>query len=143
MAYINQEILERYISREELTRLTDDSNNGSVNPTVLDEAINVASNEFDNYLRDIYDTLQFPFPLPDMLTQIIVDITIYNLYKRRYRLDMPESITKIYETAIDKLSKISRGEIQLTLPKKSTAGFIKINKTDSDRLFSREELDKL
>lgn len=143
MAYLNEGILGKYISNDELIKLTDDENSGGINTERLNEAINAASNEFDNYLRDIYDIALFPSPLPEMLTQIIADIAIYNLYKRRFRLDMPESISKIYEIAVDKLTKIARGEIQLMLPKKSTAGFIKINKTDNDRIFSKEELDKL
>lgn len=143
MAYIDQEILERYISREELTRLTDDENTGNVNNQRLDEAINIASNEFENYVRDIYDITLFPSPLPDQLTQIICDIAIYNLYKRRYRLEMPESIVNIYNLAISQLSKIAKGELQVNLPKKTAAGFIKINKTEDDRIFNKDTLDSL
>lgn len=143
MAYINQEILERYVSREELTRLTDDENTGNVNNQRLDEAINIASNEFENYVRDIYDIALFPTPLPDQLTQIICDIAIYNLYKRRYRLEMPESIVQIYNLAISQLNKIAKGELQVNLPKKTTAGFIKINKTEDDRIFNKDILDSL
>jgi phage gp36-like protein len=141
MAYINQEILEKHISREELIRLTDDDNSGGVNYANIEEAINSASQEFENYLRDTYDKSQFPAPLPEVLTHIISDIAIYNLYKRRFRLEMPDSITEIYRMAIDKLNKIARGEIQIDIPKKSTAGFIKINKVDSDKIFNKDTLD--
>lgn len=143
MAYLNEDILGKYISNDELIKLTDDENFGSINPERLNEAINAASNEFENYLRDVYDIAQFPTSLPEMLIQLLADLTIYNLYKRRYRLDMPESITEIYKMAIDKLLKISRGEMQLTLPKLANQGFIKINKTEVDRIFNQDELDKL
>jgi phage gp36-like protein len=143
MAYINTEILSKYITLEELTRLTDDDNYGVINESRVEEAINSASQDFENYLRDIYDISQFPSSLPEMLVQIICDITIYNLYKRRYRLEMPESITEIYKMAIDKLNKIARGEIQINLPRKTSAGFIKINKTESDRIFNKNTLDSL
>ena len=143
MAYIDQTILVKYISKDELIKLTDDENLGLVNVERLNEAINSASNEFDNYMRDIYDPSLFPNPLPEMLIQIICDLTIYNLYKRRYRLNMPESITEIYKMATDKLLKIARGEMQLTLPKLANQGFIKINKTEGDRIFNQDELDKL
>ncbi|MEP0860572.1 MAG: DUF1320 domain-containing protein [Ignavibacterium sp.] len=143
MAYIDEAILERYISRDELIRLTDDENSGSVNSERLNEAINIASNEFENYVRDLYDISLFSSPLPDQLTQIICDITIYNLYKRRYRLEMPESIINIYNLAISQLSKIAKGELQINLPKKTTAGFIKINKTEDDRIFNKDTLDSL
>lgn len=143
MAYINQDILERYITREELIRLTDDENSGGVNAQRLDEAINAASNEFENYMRDLYEIGSFPSPLPDQLNQIICDIIIYNLYKRRYRLEMPESIINIYETAISQLNKIAKGELQCNLPKKPNAGFIKINKMEDDRIFNEDTLDSL
>lgn len=143
MAYIDQEILERYIPKQELVRLTDDTNGGDINIINLNEAIVIACNVFDNYVRDIYNIEAFPTRLPDQLTQIICDLTIYNLYKRRYRLEMPDSIVTIYNNAISQLSKIARGEIQLSLPKKSNAGFIKINKTDQNRIFNNDELDKL
>lgn len=143
MAYITQEILEKYIPREEIVRLTDDENTGSVNNDRLTEAINIASNEFENYVRDIYDVGSFPGQLPDQINQLICDITIYHLYKRRYRLEMPESIVNIYNMAISQLNRIAKGELQVNLPKKTTAGFIKINKTEDDRIFSKDTLDSL
>lgn len=143
MAYVDQTTLEKYISKDELIRLTDDENLGDVSAIRLQEAINAASNEFENYVRDIYDIGSFPNPLPDQLTQIICDIVIYNLYKRRYRLEMPESIVNLYNLAISQLNKIAKGELQVNLPKKTTAGFIKINKTEDDRIFNKDTLDSL
>ncbi|MEJ5352755.1 MAG: phage protein Gp36 family protein, partial [Melioribacteraceae bacterium] len=69
MAYINEAILERYISRNELIRLTDDENLGNIQGERLQEAINAATDEFNNYVRDIYDISLFPAPLPEQLTQ--------------------------------------------------------------------------
>lgn len=143
MAYVDRAILERYISRNELIRLTDDENLGNIQEERLQEAINAATDEFENYVRDAYDIGSFPNPLPDQLNQIICDITIYNLYKRRYRLDMPESVIEIYKRAILTIEKIAKGELQINLPKKTTAGFIKINKTEDDRVFNKDTLDSL
>lgn len=141
MAYINQETLEKFIPIDELVKLTDDNNSGGVNTIILNEAINIASNEIDNYLRDSYDISLFPNPLPEQLTAIVCDIVIYNLYKRRFRLEMPESISKIYDNAISTLKRIARGEIQVELPKKDQATFIKINKGQSDRIFKHRDLN--
>jgi len=143
MAYIDQTTIEKYIAIDELIRLTDDENLGTVNSDRLNEVINIASNEFDNYLRDQYDISSFPNPLPEQMIQLIVDLTIYHLYKRRFRLDMPESITQIYNNTLSTLSKIARGELQINLTKKTSAGFIKINKTDVDRIFNKDVLDSL
>jgi Mu-like prophage protein gp36 len=143
MAYIDQTTIEKYIATDELIRLTDDENAGVINSERLNEAINIASNEFDNYLRDIYDLSSFPINLPEQAVQLIVDLTIYHLYKRRFRLDMPESIDNIYNNALLTLSKIAKGELQVDLPKKISAGFIKINKTEDDRIFNKDILDTL
>lgn len=143
MAHINQEILENYITRQELIRLTDDENINDVNHVKLEEAIEASCYEFDSYLRDRFEINSFPNPLPEMFNQIICDITIYNLYKRRFALDMPESIINLYKAAIDKLKKIATGEIQTTLPKKIDAVFIKINKTETDRIFNKDNLNRL
>lgn len=133
MKYINQDILERYIQPEELIRLTDDENTGQVNQGRLTEAINNAESEFESYMRGVFSE-PLPSPLPDMLIQIICDITIYNLYKRRFRLDMPESIVKIYEESIDKLVKIRKGLISI-IERGEDENFIKTNKDESSRIF--------
>lgn len=143
MAYLNQDIIENYISHNELVRLTDDDNTGSVNGSKLDIAINIAIDEVFGYLRDKYDITLIPDPLPPELEKIAADVTIYHLYKRRFRLEMPESITEIYKMNIAKLEKISEGLLNIGLPLKTTSGFIKINKSDTDRIFNNDLLDKL
>lgn len=141
MAYLDEERLYKYIAREEVTKLTDDDNQGSVNTQVLDAVISKSTDEFENYLRDKF--LSLPGPLPGMLESILADIVIYNLYKRRFQTQMPESITQIYNMAINKLEKIRDNVIDINLPKPSEAGFIKINKTEDDRLFGKDKLDLL
>lgn len=140
--YIDFDILKQYIDEPELVNLTDDNNTGIVNIEVLNDMINSAESEVDSYLRDQYP-LPLQTPVPKLIESICADITIYNLYKRRKRLDMPESISELYKSAIDNLLKIRRGVIILSLPKNQTAGNIKINKTEDDRIFPDELLDKL
>lgn len=141
MAYLDEERLYKYIAREEVIELTDDDNQGSVNTQVLDAVISKSTDEFENYLRDKF--LSLPNPLPGMLESILADIVIYNLYKRRFQTQMPESITQIYNMAINKLEKIRDNVIDINLPKPSEAGFIKINKTEDNRLFGKDKLDLL
>lgn len=142
MNYINVSVLLNYISEDELIRLTDDLNNGTIITSKVEEAIKSAESEFESYLKGIYSE-PLSNPLPKILVQIIVDITIYNLYKRRMRLDMPESITQIYKTAVDKLEKIRRGVITIAIDKKDSKGFIKVSKSEDDRIFGKTILDKL
>lgn len=140
---IDRDILLKYIDEQELIRLTDDQNLGSVNQQYLLEAIISAEDELKSYLKQLYDTTAFPAELPGMLIQLVVDLTIYNLYKRRFRLEMPESLNKLHEETLTSLRRIARGEIELNLPKKTNAGFIKINKTDADRIYGKDILDSI
>ncbi len=140
--YLTGEGLQNYISEQEIIRLTDDQNYGHVNTAVLDNAIRKSGEELESYLRDVYITA-LPVPLPSELESILADIIIYNLYKRRMQTDMPPSIVQIYNTAISKLEKIRKGIITIDLGKVDQGGFIKINKTDSDRLFNKGTLSSL
>jgi len=142
MAYIDLSVLSKYIDSEELIRLTDDTNSGIIDENKIDIAIKNASNELESYLRDVFIE-PLPEPLPGELENILADITIYNLYKRRMQLNMPESIINIYKDAIDKLKKIREGIITISLNKKDLSGFIKINKTEDDRLFGKDILESL
>lgn len=139
MAYIDITKLSEYIDTKELLRLTDDGNTGTIDQNKINLAIENAGSEMDSYLRDIY-RVPLESPLPGELEGIVADITIYNLYKRRMQLDMPESITDIYKNAIARLEKIRKGIITINLIKSDTEGFIKINKTDNDRLFPKDGL---
>jgi len=142
MAYIDLSILSKYIDSEELIRLTDDTNSGIIDENKIDIAIKNASNELESYLRDIYNE-PLPDNLPGELESILADITIFNLYKRRMQLNMPDSIVSIYKDAIDKLEKIRKGIITISINKKDQSGFIKINKTENDRIFSKDNLSAL
>lgn len=141
--YIDKDTLVKYIDEQELIRLTDDENLGSINDGRVNEAIANACNEFDNYVGQIYDLTALPTPLPAMLVQLIVDLAIYNLYKRRYRLEIPESLKELHNENIKTLERISRGEITIGLTRKTEAGFVKINKTESGRIFGKDTLDQL
>lgn len=141
MAYIDYNKLTQYIDEKELINLTDDENIGMVEQSKIDEAINSATNEINSYLQDKY-TIPLS-PPPKLIIDICADITIYNLYKRRMRLNMPESIINIYNDAIDKLEKIRKGMIVLNISQTESSGFIKINKTENDRIFNKDLLDSL
>ena len=131
--------LTKYINLQELINLTDDENEGEVNLDRLNQAIASATSEVVSYTQGKY---LIASPPSDFIQQILADITIYLLYKRRMRLDMPESIKQIYENAVNKLKSIQRGEIiPAGLIAVDNAGFIKTNKTDKDKIFGKDRLD--
>lgn len=99
-----------------------------------------AADEIDPYLRGNY---KLPFTeAPKEIIAISDDITIYNIYKRRNRENMPDSITDIYKSCIKKLEKYQNGTLLLDVEKVvdevGSDSVIKTNKTSSDRIFSNE-----
>jgi len=138
------------ISQDELLRLTNDENSELDEIDLTDEddvcavrvveQIRSADEEIDGYLRSRY-TLPFT-TTPGRLLSISKDIAIYNLYKRRFRLELPESIVTIYNKRVSELEKIQRGIINLDIPSEDAPeSEIVINKSYADRLFPKETLD--
>jgi len=141
-----------HLTLDELLRLVNDENRAAGGVNLADpedvcavritEQITAADYEIDGYLRSL-----FTLPLssvPGLIKEISVDLAIYNLYKRRFRLDMPETLTALYNGRVKQLEKIQSGVISLdvTLPSGTeTSGEISVNKTAEDRLFNKQILD--
>ena len=77
---------------------------------------------------------------------LAIDLSIYRLYTRRMRNEMPEVIENNYKNAIATLRDIQKGVITLQSENNSleTASFnaeeYKTNKDIIDRLFSKERM---
>ena len=139
------------ISQDEVIRLTNDENDELEDIDLTDEddvrvvrvaeQIRSADEEIDGYLRSRY---MLPFTTtPGRLLTISKDISIYNLYKRRFRLELPESIVAIYRQRISELEKIQRGVISLDIPTADEPeSEIVINKSSGDRLFPKDTLSQ-
>ncbi len=140
------------IDEAELIRLADDENRGEAvdlsdanEPAVIriNEQINAADDEIDGYLRAAYS---LPFDkTPERIKQISKDISIYNLYKRRYRMDMPESVNQIYKQRLDELKAIGSGKILLDITQTEAneqPSQFHSNKTDADKIFTKDLLGK-
>lgn len=82
--------------------------------------------------------------IPDVpsetLTHTEVDLTIYYLYSRRMRADMPKGISEGYNKSIDTLKELQKGGIKTADSPGVATAKIASNKKASDRLFSRERL---
>lgn len=101
-----QDLIDRY-GLEELTQLTDRLFNGQPNNTIIDLAIADASAEIDGYLAGRY-TLPLT-TVPSALSRIASDIARYYLYDDR----MTEQVAKRYDTAIQFLKAVGKGELDL------------------------------
>ncbi|QUN06433.1 DUF1320 domain-containing protein [Shewanella yunxiaonensis] len=95
---------------DELISLTDRSNTGSVDSTVLDSALADAAATIEGYIA-----AKYPLPLatvPGVLNRICCDLTRYYLYDER----ATDQVTKRHDDAIKLLTQLSTGTVTLGLP---------------------------
>ena len=142
--YCTIEDIETHTSTPTLIQLTSDDGQEEVDRVVAQEAILYSSTLIDGYLRGRYTLpLDTHFPL---LRILAIDLSIYRLYTRRMRNEMPEVIENNYKNAIATLRDIQKGVITLQSENNSleTASFnaeeYKTNKDIIDRLFSKERM---
>lgn len=146
MTYCTIEDIEKQTSSPTLVQLTCDDGQEVINRVIADEAILYSSTLIDGYLRGRYSLpLDTHFPL---LRILAIDLSIYRLYSRRMRNEMPEVIETAYKNAISTLRDIQKGIITLQSENDSfeTASFnaqeYKTNKTIIDRLFGKQKLNE-
>ena len=144
--YCTIDDIEKHTSSPTLIQLSSDDGQEAVNRVVVEEAILYASTLIDGYLRGRYSLpLDTHFPL---LRIIAIDLSVYRLYSRRMRNEMPEVIETAYKSAISTLRDIQKGVISLQSENDTleTSAFssdeYKTNKTILDRLFGKQRLSE-
>ena len=144
--YCTIDDIEKHTSSPTLIQLSSDDGQEAVNRVVVEEAILYASTLIDGYLRGRYSLpLDTHFPL---LRIIAIDLSVYRLYSRRMRNEMPEVIETAYKSAIATLSDIQKGVISLQSENDTleTSAFspdeYRTNKTILDRLFGKQRLSE-
>lgn len=103
-----QNMIDRFGS-EELIQLTDRTNAGVIDDTVLNQAIDDASSEIDGYLAGRY-----ALPLatvPTALTRIACNMARYHLYDDA----ATEAVRQRYEDAVKFLRSVGTGQIDMGL----------------------------
>lgn len=142
--YCTIEDIETQTSTPTLIQLSSDNGQEEVNRVVVEEAIIYSSTLIDGYLRGRYSLpLDAHFPL---LRILAIDLSIYRLYSRRMRNEMPEVIQKNYDNAISTLRDIQKGVITLQAENdllessNFNAEEYKTNKNILDRLFNKGRL---
>ncbi|MEW6490767.1 MAG: DUF1320 domain-containing protein [Thermodesulfobacteriota bacterium] len=138
--YVTPELLLRGLSEEHQAQLTDDAGTGEADAAVLEEAIADAEAEADAYVQAVY-----PLPLPSvprLLTRIVIDLAVWHLFGRRQLHD--DAVEARHKAAVKLLERIAAGEIALGIaaPPAKATGSAATNKTDADRLFGRDVLDR-
>ena len=125
---------------------TSDDGQEVVNRVVALEAVLYSSTLIDGYLRGRYSLpLNTHFPL---LRILAIDLSIYRLYARRMRNEMPEVIETAYKNAISTLRDIQKGVISLQAENDllETSSFnaqeYKTNKSILDKLFGKQKMNE-
>lgn len=146
MEYCTIEDIETQTSTPTLIQLTSDDGQEAVNRVVALEAVLYSSTLIDGYLRGRYSLpLNTHFPL---LRILAIDLSIYRLYARRMRNEMPEVIETAYKNAISTLRDIQKGVISLQAENDllETSAFnaqeYKTNKSILDKLFCKERMSE-
>ena len=139
MDYCTIEDIETYVSTSTLIQLTSDYEQDEVDRVVAEEAIIYSSTLIDGYLRGRYTLpLDARFPL---LRIVAIDLSVYRLYSRRMRDDMPEVVEANDNNAIKILQDLQQGAISLETENDTSisaqdAGY-KTNKNYRDSIFRR------
>jgi len=110
MAYCTQTDLERVETSDSIIQLTDDTQAGVVDTDNLTEAITLADGYIDSRLRG-HITLPLSVPCPTIIVQISTELSVVNLYKRRFGSNLPETILKRQAWAEKQLDLIIDGKI--------------------------------
>ncbi|HKJ94852.1 MAG TPA: DUF1320 domain-containing protein [Gammaproteobacteria bacterium] len=104
-----QDLVDRFGS-DELIQLTDRSSSGTIDATVVDQALSDASDEMDGYIGARYE---LPLPsTPNTLVRVCADIARYRLYD----IQAPEAVAQRYKDAVAFLKAVSTGAVALGLP---------------------------
>lgn len=144
--YCTIDDIETQTSLPTLIQLTSDDGTETVNRDVAQEAIIFSTSIINGYLRGRYTLpLNTSFPL---LRILAIDLSIYRLYSRRMRDEMPEVIDTAYKNAIATLKDIQKGVITLESENDlfETSSFnaeeYKTNKQIIDRLFGKVRMSE-
>ena len=96
------------------------------------EQINNSKTEIDFYLNN--KLIISENNIPPIINSIATDITIYNLYKRRFLSKIPQGVLNNYNKRIEQLKEIANGNVNIFNNTENENKYL-INKTKQDRIF--------
>lgn len=157
MLYSNNSDLTDSIDQKVIMQLVDDE---GINLNSIAELQEVAGTEYHTYAAVAQLQLQriekarvraneliktwlrghIPDEGNDTLKHTEVDLTIYYLYSRRMRADMPDGISEGYKRSIDTLRELQKGITKAADNTKTATAKMKSNKSAGDRIFTHDKL---
>ena len=139
MPYCTQENILDRIDEAALIQLTDEAGEGEIDDDKVTAAIADADATIDAYCQGRY-TLPLS-PVPPKITQISVDIAVYNLYSHS-DLEMPEVRKERNKEAVRLLERVAAGTISLGASTPAQANTDNAVSMDSNaRIFTRSKMD--
>jgi len=136
------EDIKKAIPEKNIIELTDDDNFGSIDEAKVQDAIDYAEQLINGYLRGRYPV---PLnPVPELIRRLAVDLAVFQLYSRRFDLDMPQGMIDRRKEIIRLLEQIQAGKVLLGIETQNSPGqgYYKTNKVSEDRVFNKETLEK-
>jgi len=112
MAYADHIDITNHIDEKILTELTDDSNEGYPDQSILQWALDTATAELDSFFSASGKYTSLPLKnFPDIVKVYCSDIAIYVLYGRRNTI--PEYRQLRYESAIEWARQVAEGSVDI------------------------------
>lgn len=138
MAYCTRADIEALVSAETLRQLTDDSQAGDVDDSIVDACIASADASIDGYLRGRYTVPLATVPVPRVVLDISRDLAVYDLFSRKGEGGVPEIYLSRKNDAKKQLKDIAEGilVLEVATPDAQLGVSIAVDKTDDDRVFS-------
>jgi phage gp36-like protein len=140
MAYSTQDDLLEQMAEDVLIDLTDDAESGEVDAGVVTRAI-----AGGDALIDAHCQARYPLPLspvPPVIRGCSVDLAIYNIYSRRPRVAMPETVKGRRDNAEKLLRLILDGKLTLGAETPAQVSMAQTVLTSGNtRLFTRDSLE--
>jgi len=138
MPYCTEADLLNQLTPAELVQLTDDTGAGTVDSAKVDAALAAASATIDAYAGGRYT---LPLQASEKLKQLCVDLSIYELEKRRRRIR--EATLAARDAALSFLRDLARGQAVLDQPAGAPpqATEADVKKTDQPRRFTDDNLE--
>lgn len=142
MAYCTVNDLLKFVDEKTLIELSDLENSGSIDASVVGEAIETADAQIDGYIANRVTAVPLN-PVPVLISKISCKMALHELYSNRTMSFVPETISGWYKECLRILEAIRNGKMQLLVPA-AVAGDseYRINKTSGDQIFPKKELDK-
>jgi phage gp36-like protein len=121
----------------DLIQLSNDTGTGTLDAAalaVLAANGQAAADTIDGYLRDRY-TLPLPEPVPGIIKEISISLTLYRLFKRRNKGEVLEGLVKERENGLRYLEHVQSGKIALYAAQPAPVS-VRVNKAATDKDFT-------